>query len=88
MSLHGLLSVTIGVPNVEETAAYYTDFGLTPADDGWFSTADGGRQLRIVHAPARRLVELRVGADDADDLARAAAGLAASACPRSRTGSA
>jgi len=31
MSLHGLLSVTIGVPNVEETAAYYTDFGLAPA---------------------------------------------------------
>src|SRR2546425_372811 len=42
MSLHGLLSVTIGVPNVEETAAYYTDFGLAPAAGGWFSTADGG----------------------------------------------
>src|SRR5439155_18464041 len=39
MSLHSLLSVTIGVPNVTETAAYYADFGLTPADDGWFSTA-------------------------------------------------
>ena len=32
MSLHGLLSVTMGVPNVDETAAYYADFGLsTPA---------------------------------------------------------
>ena len=31
MSLHSLLSVTIGVPNVEETAAYYAEFGLTPA---------------------------------------------------------
>ena len=40
MSLHSLLSVTIGVPNVAETAAYYTDFGLTPGEDGWFSTAD------------------------------------------------
>ena len=30
MSLHGLLSVTIGVPNVAETAAYYADFGLAP----------------------------------------------------------
>ena len=30
MSLHGLLSVTIGVPNVEETSAYYTEFGLAP----------------------------------------------------------
>ena len=34
MSLHGLLSVTIGVPNVEETAAYYADFGLEPLDGG------------------------------------------------------
>jgi catechol 2,3-dioxygenase-like lactoylglutathione lyase family enzyme len=31
MSLHGLLSVTMGVPNVAETAAYYTDFGLAPS---------------------------------------------------------
>ena len=75
MSLHGLLSVTIGVPNVEETAAYYTDFGLAPTGDSWFSTTDAGRQLRIVHAPTRRLVELRVAADDADDLARIAASL-------------
>jgi len=71
MSLHSLLSVTIGVPNVPETAAYYTDFGLTPGEDGWFSTADAGRQLRLLPSPVRRLLELRVGADDADDLARA-----------------
>ncbi len=38
MSLHGLGSVTIGVPNVEETAAYYAEFGLTPEAGGWFST--------------------------------------------------
>jgi hypothetical protein len=71
MSLHGLMSVTIGVPNVGETAAYYTDFGLVPDSGGWFSTADAGRQLRIVPAPTRRLVEMRVGVDDQDDLARA-----------------
>ena len=47
MSLHGLLSVTIGVPNVDETAAYYTDFGLTPGKDGWFSTADAGHQPQL-----------------------------------------
>ena len=29
MTLHRLASVTIGVPNVDETARYYTDFGLT-----------------------------------------------------------
>ena len=76
MSLHGLLSVTIGVPNIKETAAYYADFGLAPATGGWFSTADGGPQLQIVRAPTRRLVELRVAADDADDLGRAASNLA------------
>jgi catechol 2,3-dioxygenase-like lactoylglutathione lyase family enzyme len=76
VSLHGLVSVTIGVPNVEETAAYYTDFGLTPAPGGWFSTVDGGAQLRIVAASTRRLAELHVGADDTDDLGRAAANLA------------
>jgi catechol 2,3-dioxygenase-like lactoylglutathione lyase family enzyme len=70
MALHRLTSVTIGVPNVEETIAYYTDFGLTPHDDGWFTTRDAGRQLRIVHAPTRRLVELHVGADDLDDIGR------------------
>jgi catechol 2,3-dioxygenase-like lactoylglutathione lyase family enzyme len=75
MSLHGLMSVTIGVPNVDETAAYYTDFGLVPDSGGWFSTTDAGRQLQIVPAPTRRLVEMRVGVDDQDDLARAAASL-------------
>jgi catechol 2,3-dioxygenase-like lactoylglutathione lyase family enzyme len=76
MALHRLTSVTIGVPDVEETAAYYAEFGLSPQGDGWFSTRDGGRQLRIVHAPARRLVELHVGADDPDDIARVAGNLA------------
>ncbi|WP_216893212.1 VOC family protein [Nocardia alni] len=72
MALHRLISVTIGVPNVDETRSYYAEFGLTPEADGWFSTRDGGRQLRIVEAPMRRAVELRIGADDADDLDRIA----------------
>ncbi|MFI6521493.1 VOC family protein [Spirillospora sp. NPDC050679] len=76
MPLHRLSSVTIGVPNVADTIAYYTDFGLAPDTDGWLRTTDGGRQLRVVAAPARRLVELRVGADSADDLGAAAARLA------------
>jgi hypothetical protein len=89
MALHRLTSVTMGVPNVEQTAAYYADFGLQPgapgevgtgevgpaetgsASEAWFSTRDGGRQLRIVAAPTRRLVDLHVGVDDADDLDRA-----------------
>jgi catechol 2,3-dioxygenase-like lactoylglutathione lyase family enzyme len=76
MTLHRLSSVVIGVPNVAETAAYYTDFGLTPNGLGGFSTADGGEQLRLVPSPQRRLVEIRVGVDDADDLERMARRLA------------
>ncbi|MBB4682607.1 VOC family protein [Amycolatopsis jiangsuensis] len=69
MALHGLGKVTIGVPNVEETIAYYTDFGLDHRGDGRFATRDGGEQLRIVHSPMRRLAELTVAADDRDDIA-------------------
>jgi catechol 2,3-dioxygenase-like lactoylglutathione lyase family enzyme len=75
MALHRLTSITVGVPNVDETAAYYTDFGLAPEADGWFSTRDAGRQLRIVHAPTRRLVEVHIGADTPDDLSAAASRL-------------
>lgn len=70
MPLHRLASVTMGVPNVDETLAYYTEFGLTPTSDGWLSTTEGGEQLRIVAAPTRRLLELSVGADDLDDIDR------------------
>jgi len=73
--LHRLNSLTIGVPNVAETINYYADFGLAPQADNWLSTADGGRQLRVLYAPTRRLIELRVGADDAEDIARVAANL-------------
>ncbi|MFJ9061810.1 VOC family protein [Streptomyces sp. NPDC102409] len=75
MALHRLTSITMGVPNVAETAAYYTEFGLTPDADGWFSSRDAGRQLRVVFAPRRRLVEVRIGADTPDDLAAAASRL-------------
>jgi len=87
MALHRLTTITIGVPNVDATAAYYSDFGLTPraeetfsiydaelpATNGAphrFSTADGGEQLRIVPSSRRRVLELGVGADHPDDLAR------------------
>ncbi len=72
MALHRLTSVTMGVPDVAATAAYYAEFGLRPDTDGWFATRDAGRQLRIVAAPTRRLVEIRIGVDDPDDLSAAA----------------
>ena len=43
MALHRLTRITIGVPNVEETAGYYTEFGLTeaPARGGGDRSAPG-----------------------------------------------
>jgi catechol 2,3-dioxygenase-like lactoylglutathione lyase family enzyme len=79
MSLHRLTSITLGVPNVEETAAYYESFGLLPVGDGTtprFATLDGGEQLKLVPSAIRRLVELGVGVDDPDDLDRVTANLA------------
>jgi catechol 2,3-dioxygenase-like lactoylglutathione lyase family enzyme len=73
MALHRLTRVTIGVPNVRETIGYYGEFGLEHLGAGSFATRDGGEQLRVVHAPLRRLVELGIGCDDADDLGRVAA---------------
>ena len=76
MPLHSMRSVTIGVPNVDETAAYYEQFGLEAAGGGRFRTQDGGEQLRLVQSPLRRLVEMTVGVDDPDDIARIASQLA------------
>lgn len=75
MPLHRLARVTMGVPDVEATAAYYEDFGLTALGGVRFASTDGGEQLRIVHTDRRRLEELVVGADDPDDLARIGAAL-------------
>lgn len=69
MALHGLGKVTVGVPNVAETIAYYIEFGLEHRGNGKFDTVNGGEQLEIVYAPTRRLVELEVAADDGDDIA-------------------
>jgi len=85
MALHRLTQIVMGVPNVEQTAAYYAEFGLTPGEDHTFSTADGGEQLRIVPAGHRRLVQLGVGADDPDDLDRVAASLSTLGVPVQRT---
>jgi len=75
MALHRLTSITIGVPDVARTGAYYAEFGLTAKGEDRFATADGGEQLRLVHAPRRRLIELGIGADDRDDIGRIGASL-------------
>lgn len=70
MSTHGLASMTLGVPDVAGTSAFYEQFGLTPTGDATFATADGGDQLHIVRSPYRRLVEFNVAVDDQDDIER------------------
>ncbi|MCC6766879.1 MAG: VOC family protein [Deltaproteobacteria bacterium] len=72
MALHRLNGITLGVPDVAAAASYYGEFGLAPLGGDRFATVDGGEQLRLVPTPTRRLVELAIGADDPDDLARIA----------------
>ena len=92
MSLHGLTSITLGVPDVEAARGYYAEFGLLPSQhsvDGTrdtFATVDGGEQLNIVAAPRRRLLEICIGADHPDDLDRIAANLLALDAEVNRTG--
>ncbi|MEU6083625.1 VOC family protein [Streptomyces sp. NPDC047108] len=86
MPLHRLARITMGVPDVDATHAYYADFGLTALGPGRFSSADGGEQLRIVHADRRRLHELVVAADDPDDIGRIAAALNRLDVPFTRDG--
>ncbi|PKH38978.1 Catechol 2,3-dioxygenase [Nocardioides alpinus] len=85
MSLHRLTSITIGVPNVDETVAYYEEFGLTHDGDGSFSTTDGGQQLRIAYSQVRRLLDIGIGVDDPDDVDRIAQQLRALDLPIEHT---
>jgi catechol 2,3-dioxygenase-like lactoylglutathione lyase family enzyme len=71
------MSVTIGVPNVDETARYYQEFGLDQVAPGRFTTVDGGEQLVLEPATSRRLLRIGVGADTEDDLGRIASQLRA-----------
>lgn len=70
MPLHRISSITIGVPDVEKTAEFYRDFGMTETEPGSFATADGGEQLRLINAPVRRLLKVSIAADDPDDISR------------------
>jgi catechol 2,3-dioxygenase-like lactoylglutathione lyase family enzyme len=80
MPLHGLSSLTFGVPNIADVTKYYEDFGLTTTRqdaDGttYLATVEGGEQLLVAHADRRRLLAMSVGADDQDDLDRIASQL-------------
>ena len=77
MPLHRINAITIGVPDVEKTAEFYRDFGMTESGPGLFATSDGGEQLRLTHSPLRRLLELSLAADNPDDVDRVAAQVSA-----------
>lgn len=76
MALHRLTWVTLGVTSIDETRAFYRTFGLREFMPGRFATAHGGEQLRLIPAPRRSLLEIGLGVDDPDDLARMASSLA------------
>jgi catechol 2,3-dioxygenase-like lactoylglutathione lyase family enzyme len=75
VALHRLTKIVIGVPDVASATDFYVDFGLESLKDGRFATSDGGEQLALIHRERRGLVELGIGCDDADDIARVAARL-------------
>jgi catechol 2,3-dioxygenase-like lactoylglutathione lyase family enzyme len=79
MSLHRLSSVSLAVPNIEQSTAFFTEFGLVrDAGQGTaFTTRDGGRQLELTSAKTRGINAISVGADDVDDLGRIAVRLTA-----------
>lgn len=77
MALHTLQRITLGTPDVASSRAFYGEFGLEHLGDARFATRDGGEQLRIVQAPTRRLIDMTIGVDDPDDLARVRTRLAA-----------
>jgi catechol 2,3-dioxygenase-like lactoylglutathione lyase family enzyme len=83
MALHRLTWITLGVTSIDQTRAFYRDFGLREFMAGRFATAHGGEQLRLIPAPRRCLLELGLGVDDSDDLARMAANLAQLGVPAS-----
>lgn len=70
MAIHGLGSMTLGVPRVDEARQFYREFGLRESTPGDFASRDGGEQLHVVERPVRQLVEVTLAADDPDDLAR------------------
>jgi catechol 2,3-dioxygenase-like lactoylglutathione lyase family enzyme len=88
MALHRLTRITLGVPDVAKASDFYREFGLAESGPGAFATTRGGEQLRLLPATQRGLVELALGADDPDDIARIARALAALDVPASHDGTA
>ena len=74
MALHRLMNMEIGVPDPGVLDDFYQEIGLTGGEGLW-----GGEeqpdQIRVVEAPYRQLVRMRVACEAEEDLADAAKNL-------------
>jgi catechol 2,3-dioxygenase-like lactoylglutathione lyase family enzyme len=75
LALHRLTGVTVGVPDVPATKAFYEDFGLVTTGVDQLGTSLAGGQITFVAESRRRFLGLGVGADSVDDIDRAAGNL-------------
>jgi catechol 2,3-dioxygenase-like lactoylglutathione lyase family enzyme len=75
MALHRLASVTLSVPDIDSSVAFFEAFGLTSSTTtshaGYqLATRDAGDQVFLVRAPWRGIRQIGVAVDDVEDLAR------------------
>lgn len=75
MGLHRLLDMRIGVPDTAALAGFYGELGLGDDGHGGFGGTDGGTQVSIEEYAFRRLLEVRVAADDDETIVATAARL-------------
>ena len=68
MALHRLLGMHIGVPDPASLAGFYGELGLDDDGAGGFGGTDGGTQVSVEEYPFRRLLEVRVAADDTETI--------------------
>ncbi|MBK5305405.1 MAG: VOC family protein [Frankiaceae bacterium] len=86
MALHRLTKIVVGVTDVATAIPFYEEFGLAHLGNGRFATADGGEQLELAEGVRRQLVEIGIGCDDPDDVARVVHELERSGIPHAREG--
>jgi catechol 2,3-dioxygenase-like lactoylglutathione lyase family enzyme len=64
MGLHRLIGMRIGVPDPAGLAGFYGEMGLTDDGSAGFAGTDGGTQVVVEEYDFRRLLEVRIAADD------------------------
>ena len=74
MALHRLLGMEVGVPKPAALDDFYQEIGLTGGAGAW-GGAEHPDQIRVVEAPYRQLISMRVACEGEEDLATAAKGL-------------